>query len=142
MSEVAHNAEREFWRPPPAQASADAPVLVQACTRCGSEFMVGSRFCHVCGTARQLQGDAVSIPGWTRHLEFHNIQRWFGLRTASLVAFFTGLACALMAIATGFVYSIHTVLEWQAVQVYRMQWLLAAVAAFVASLLLKRAETS
>jgi hypothetical protein len=30
------------------------------------------------------------------------------------------------------------VLEWQAVQVYRIQWLLAAVAAFVGGLLLRK----
>jgi len=32
------------------------------------------------------------------------------------------------------------VLEWEAVQAFRIQWLLAAVAAFVAGLLLKKSS--
>jgi hypothetical protein len=44
----------------------------------------------------------------------------------------------IAAIGVGFVFSAATVLDWQAVQVWRIQWLLAAVAAFVAGILLKR----
>src|SRR5437867_6931151 len=79
MSEVMHNTQREFWRPPaPQQSAADA-----ACERCGTEFMVGARFCHVCGTARQGQAAITSARNWTRYLEFHNIQQGLGLSTAS-----------------------------------------------------------
>lgn len=141
MSEVVPNAQHEFWRPPAIQHSADAPALVEACHRCGAEFMVAARFCHVCGAARQVQEESVPLARWTRHLEFHNIQRWLGLRTASLIAFFIGIGCGLAAIVAGLIYSVHTVLEWQAVQIYRIQWLLAAIGAFVAGMLLKRFET-
>lgn len=141
MAEVVPGAPHEFWRPPAVQQSAEAPALVEACYRCGAEFMVAARFCHVCGAARQLQEEMPAIPRWTRHLEFHNIQSRLGLRTASLVAFFIGLGCGLAAILAGFIYSVHTVLEWQAVQLYRIQWLLAAIVAFAASMILKRKET-
>jgi hypothetical protein len=110
--------------------------MVEACDGCGTEFMVGARFCHVCGAVRQAQ--ALPSHGWTRYLEFHVIKQGFGLSTASLVAFLMGLACALAALACGFIYSERNVLEWQAVQIYRVQWLLAAVAAFVGGLLLRK----
>jgi len=141
MSEVLPSAQREFWRPPVVQHSTDAPVLVDACHRCGAEFMVDARFCHVCGAGRQMLDESTALHRWTRHLEFHNIQSWLNLPTGSLIAFFIGLGCGLAAILAGFIYSVHTVLEWQAVQMYRIQWLLAAAVAFVAGLLLKRSET-
>ncbi|MBZ5705550.1 MAG: hypothetical protein LAN63_09360 [Acidobacteriia bacterium] len=136
MSEVAHNAQHEFWRPPAAQPGAAGPNMVEACDGCGTEFMVGARFCHVCGAVRQAQ--ALPGRGWTRYLEFHIIKHGLGLSTASLVAFLIGVACALAALACGFIYSERNVLEWQAVQIYRVQWLLAAVAAFVGGLLLRK----
>ena len=105
-----------------------------ACERCGTEFMVGSRFCHVCGTARQGEA-AVSARNWTRYLEFHNIQEGLGLSTASLIAFFLGAVCVLFTVATDWIYSERTVLEWQAVQAFRIQALLGAIAAFVAGIL-------
>jgi hypothetical protein len=141
MSEVVPSAQHEFWRPPAVQPSADAPALVGACYRCGAEFMVGARFCHVCGAARQAEEEAPAIRRWTRHLEFHNIQNWLGLRTASLIAFFIGLGCGLAALVASFIFSVHSVLEWQAVQMYRIQWLLAAIVAFAAGMLLKRKES-
>ena len=42
------------------------------------------------------------------------------------------------AVATGFVYTAATVLDWQAVQVWRIEWLLGAIAMFAAGVLLKR----
>ncbi|HVO82617.1 MAG TPA: hypothetical protein VMT28_17950 [Terriglobales bacterium] len=134
MSEVVHNAQHEFWRPPAAQPSAAGSNLVEVCDSCGTEFMVGAHFCHACGATRQ----ALPNRGWTRYLEFHSIKQGLGLSTASLVAFLLGLACALAALACGFIYSERNVLEWQAVQIYRVQWLLAAVAAFVGGLLLRK----
>jgi hypothetical protein len=110
--------------------------MVEACDSCGAEFMVGARFCHACGATRQAQ--AAATRSWTQYLEFHMIKQGFGLSTASLLAFLAGLACAIAALACGLVYSQRNVLEWQAVQVYRIQWLLAAVAAFVGGLLLRK----
>ena len=80
--------------------------------------------------------------GWTQYLEFHIIKQGLGLSTASLLAFVIGLACVLAAVVCGFIYSQRNVLEWQAVQVYRMEWLLGAVAAFVGGLLLRKSTGS
>lgn len=142
MSEVAHNAQHEYWRPPAVQPGAAAPNMVEACDGCGTEFMVGARFCPVCGTVRQAHAQALPSQGWPRYLEFHSIKQGLGLSTASLVAFLIGLACALAALACSFIYSERNVLEWQAVQIYRVQWLLAAVAAFVCGLLLRKRSGS
>jgi multisubunit Na+/H+ antiporter MnhB subunit len=55
-----------------------------------------------------------------------------------MVAFLAGITCALAAMLVGFVFSANTVLDWQAVQVWRIEWLLGAAAAFLAGILLKR----
>jgi len=136
MADVAHDAQHEFWRPPVAAAGTAGQGLAEACDGCGSEFMVGSHFCHACGASREARPSAT--PHWTLYLEFHNIKRALGLTTASLVAFVVGMACLVMAgIAVGLIYSVQTFNDFQAVQFYRMQWLLGAIAAFVAGLLLK-----
>jgi DMSO reductase anchor subunit len=74
-------------------------------------------------------------------LELHNIKQGLGLPLASLIAFIAGIGCILAALAAGLVYSERNVLEWEAVQAFRIQWLLAAVAAFVAGILLKKSAS-
>jgi len=61
----------------------------------------------------------------------------FGLSLAPLVAFFLGLACAMAALLAGIFSNPQTILDWQVVQSWRIEWLLAAVASFVAGILLK-----
>jgi cytosine/uracil/thiamine/allantoin permease len=61
-----------------------------------------------------------------------------GLSTAPFVAFGIGVLCLLGALGVGLVFSARTMLDWQAVQLWRMEWLLGAVAAFVAGCLLKK----
>lgn len=138
MAEVVPNTQQEFWRPPAIQREAAAPSLVQACEGCGTEFMVGSRYCHICGAAREVI--PITDPHWARHLELHNIKQGLGLPLASLIAFIGGIGCILAALASGIIYSERNVLEWEAVQAFRIQWLLAAVAAFVAGILLKKSS--
>jgi zinc-ribbon domain len=107
------------------------------CAKCNTELVLGSRFCHVCGTQRDVHpqyGEASVL----RFLDIHLISQALGLTIASLVAFVFGLACVLAAIITGFVYTATTVLDWQAVQVWRIEWLLAAAVSFIAGILLKR----
>ena len=51
------------------------------------------------------------------------------------------MACLLMAgIAVGLIYSVQTFNDFQAVQLFRMQWLLGAIAAFAAGLLLRKSS--
>jgi len=58
---------------------------------------------------------------------------------AALVAFFAGLGCLLAAITVGFIYSVQSLADFQAIQLWRLEWLLAALVAFVAGILLKHA---
>ena len=145
MSGVIHNTPGEFWRPPVTQSdAAAATVLVEACDRCATEFIAGSRFCHVCGASRGQEADSAAEHYWTqwleflKALEFHRVKEWFGLPTASLVAFLIGVGCVLAALAVGIIYSVENLADFQAIQLWRIQWLLAAIAAFVVAVLLRR----
>src|SRR5215469_11915452 len=101
---TAHDVTRdEFWRPPldtkrletPAE-SADA----RECERCGTPYVVGSRFCHVCGSERepQLARPSFQISRW---LDIHRLQESLGLTLGSLISFIIGAICTLCAIGTG-----------------------------------------
>lgn len=143
MSQVIHNAQHDFWSPPIVQEPA-ATALVEACDGCGAEFMVGARFCHVCGFARRSQAGAFSEYSWSRNLRFlrvldiQNVQHWLGLSLAPLAAFIVGIGCLVVAALLGLVYSVQTFQDFQAIQFWRIQWILGSVAAFVAGILLKR----
>ncbi len=144
--------------------------MAESCRRCGTEFLLGSRFCHTCGGRRQeaispaAKADAVAMaglweqtvarvssitagfswsqikfPAWMRYLHFHEIKSWVGLSTASLIAFVIGLACVAGALLVGLLTA-RTFVDWQAIQFYRAEWLLAATASFVAGILLKKSS--
>jgi hypothetical protein len=140
MSGAVHN--HEFWQAPVGASVSNTPSAeatpVQACDRCGTEFIIGAGFCHVCGSPRAPHATAaVSHLDWTALLEFNNIKKKLGLNTSSLVAFLVGVGCVVAALLVGLVFSASTVLDWQAVQVWRIQWLLASAASFLAAILLK-----
>jgi len=137
MSEVAHNETREFWRPPVVPVVTSNSSLPDACSECGSEYMVGAAFCHTCGSSRGAEGSLQS-GHWFKALEFQNIKTRLQLTTASLVAFIAGLGCMVGAISVGWVYSAQTLSDFQAIQLWRIEWLLGAAAAFLAGILLKR----
>lgn len=182
MAEVLQKTGQEFWQPPSPMLASDLaipetpPVMAEVCPSCGSEFLLGSRFCHSCGRKRPealspedkahaaemaglwqdgvtwLQGKVqqvsfrgtwsrIKFPAWLRYLTFHEIQQWVGLSTASLVAFIIGMVCVAGALLVGLLAA-KTFGEWQAIQLYRAECLLAATTAFVAGILLKRSSKS
>jgi hypothetical protein len=82
MSEVIQDTQREFWRPPSPVVGSDMvvrekiPTMAEACAGCGSEFLLGSRFCHSCGERRpEVRGkvartDVAAIAGlWHQGLD-------------------------------------------------------------------------
>ena len=83
-------------------------------------------------------GRKLTLPGWMRYLHFHEIKRWIGLPTAALIAFMIGLGCVAGAIGVSLVYRASNLAEFQAIQMWRIEWLLAATASFVAGILLKK----
>ena len=172
MAEVVQGTQQEFWRPPSPILSADpaiihpVPPMAEACPRCTTEFLSGSRFCHSCGSRRPeiispaTKADAAALaglweqvvdaahagvtgwksiefPGWLHYLHFHEIKKHVGLSTASLVAFILGLGCVAGALLVGLLNA-KTLVDWEAIQFYRVEWLLAAVASFAAGILLKK----
>jgi len=58
--------------------------------------------------------------------------------TPSVVAFLLGVLCVVGSLAVSVFFSARTLLDWQAIQFWRVEWLLAAVAAFAAGCLLKK----
>ncbi|MBV9573721.1 MAG: hypothetical protein JOY93_06675 [Acidobacteriales bacterium] len=149
MAGVVQGPQHDFWRPPVA-ATPDggqivaAPLMDEACDGCGAEFMTGSRFCYVCGAARGSHADSAAPSGWAallrllRPLQFQNVKEWVGLPSASLIAFLIGMGCCLAAMLVGVIHG-REVPKLLTVQLWRLQWLVAAVAAFLAGCLLKRA---
>jgi hypothetical protein len=181
MSEVIQSTGQEFWRSPtvldppvesglPEQVQyTQAECVNEACVECGSEYMIGAKFCHTCGLRRPTaveansearsitntwersivwvrsraawvatSGRRVSFPAWLRYLHFHEIKRGVGLPTAALVAFIIGLGCVVGAVGVSLFYKASNLAEFQAIQMWRMEWLLAATASFVAGILLKK----
>jgi len=185
MAEVAQDTQQEFWRSPTvlgpltetalpaASFPSEMMEMAEACSECGTEFMIGARFCHTCGRRRPVfasdaedaavvaglwtrsitwsldharSGSAalasfwrkISFPDWIQYLHFHEIQRWIGLPTASLIAFIIGLGCVLGAIGVSLFYRASNLAEFQAIQMWRIEWLLAATASFAAGILLKK----
>lgn len=174
MAEVVQGTQQEFWRPPVHGLTEEVavrdsrPAMAEVCPRCGTEFLLGSRFCHSCGGRRpeainsSTRADAIVIaglwergvqtlrsvltgfswngiklPSWAHYLHFHEIKDRVGLSTLSLVAFVIGLACVAGALLVGLLTA-KTLVDWQAIQYYRAEWLLAATASFVAGILLKK----
>jgi hypothetical protein len=140
MEQVADKMQQEYWRPAvPNNRTQEIPhdvrTRVEVCDNCGTEFVVGSRFCHVCGGERQA---VQATNRWNEILDFENIRHALGFSTGSLVAFIVGVVCVIAAVMTGLVYSANTLVDWQAVQTWRIEWLLAAVVAFIAGILLKK----
>jgi hypothetical protein len=142
MEQVAEKIQQEYWRPAvptnrTQEISHDIRTRVEVCENCGTEFVVGSRFCHVCGGERQA---VQSTNRWTEVLDFDNIRHALGFSTGALIAFIVGVICVLAAVMTGFIYSANTLVDWQAVQTWRIEWMLAAMVAFVGGILLNKSE--
>lgn len=141
MSEIARNLTQEYWRPAqPPRTQMNALVSEAVCTNCGTEYAMGARFCHVCGADREPQMGLGKSSGLARMLDFDQIREKLGLSSASLVLFVVGCACILAALLTGVIYTANTVLDWQAVQVWRIEWMLAALVSFAAAILLKKVK--
>jgi hypothetical protein len=145
MAGVVHNPGQEFWQPPMPQAQEAVGRMVEVCDSCGSEFVGGARYCHVCGETRGAHPTASGRI--SRYFEplanvVLDVKGALGLGTASLLAFVVGLGCIVAALFTGVVYTAATVLDWQAVQVWRLEWLLGAAVAFIAGILLKKPQQS
>ena len=174
MSQVVQETHQEFWRPPSPVAAEELvvrephPTMAETCPRCGTEYLLGSRFCHSCGGRRpeavsaEARADAVAIAGiWrqgvSRAHSFVSGIPWSKITFPSWPRYlhfhaikgWLGLPTAsLIAFVVGVgcvagallvgLLTAKTYVDWQAIQFYRAEWLLGATAAFVAAILLKK----
>jgi hypothetical protein len=135
MAEAVDQVQHEFWRAP-APASETVSSGRSSTCHCGTEFIVSSLYCHACGAGRpELTAHTLDIPGLA---EISALGKRLGLTTPAVVAFLVGALCLVGALAVSVFFSVRTVLDWQAIQLWRIEWLLASIAAFVAGLLLKK----
>ena len=153
MAGAVHNTQHDFWRPPTVAegeiGGAENFPLVEACDGCGTEFMVGARYCYVCGSPRLVQENPATVRSLLSYLEFQNIlegfralRRILALPVGSMIAFLAGALCLLGALSVGFIYSVQNFADFQAIQYWRVEWLLGAVAAFLAGMMLKSSNSN
>ena len=139
MADAVHDVKQEYWRPASSRRVVVDPVATDAKCECGADYLIGARYCHICGEDRVphmgLRPQAFS---WVEWLDFARIRERSGLSTFALVLYVLGVACAISAVAVGFLYTANSTIEWQAVQLWRIQWLLGAVASFLGAIALKR----
>jgi hypothetical protein len=69
-------------------------------------------------------------------LDLAKIRNWLGLPLPSLCAFLIGVGFLIVALTMGLM-SVHDYSDFEAIQLWRIQWLMAACAAFLAGILLK-----
>jgi hypothetical protein len=144
MADAVPNYEgrQEFWKPVGFRRveSETGEAIDRACPRCGGDLIVGAQFCHICGAGRPpiiVQSTWRDVPSW-RSLAV--IRETLGQSLATLVALVLGLGCLVAALLTGLIFKATTLLDWQAVQLWRIEWLLAAIACLAVGILLKKVQ--
>ena len=138
MAEAADQVQHDFWRPPMSASNAVVAAERSAtCHHCATEFIVSSLYCHSCGSKRPdlVTARTIEIPG---RAELASLAERLGLTTPAVIAFLFGIFCVVGALAVSVFFSARTLLDWQAIQLWRIEWLVAAVAAFAAGCLLKK----
>jgi hypothetical protein len=142
MADASPHLERQegFWKPAalsaPEDPAHDHDLVRPVCPNCGTDFLIGARFCYICGTGRHVV--AAPQPGLRVWSALAHLPSMLELSVASLIAMVLGCACVVAAVVTGFVFTATTLLDWQAVQIWRIEWLLAAIALFAVGVLLKK----
>ena len=146
MSEAVPNSQQDFWIRPtiramPATATSTGESL-KSCVHCSTEFMAGSRFCYLCGAKRELDATPKT---WVRQHSFSQLmgirylRQSLGLSIPSLCAFLAGIGCLIEAVRAGVVFRVENLVGFQALQFFRIEWLLGSIAAFVAGIVVKDA---
>jgi hypothetical protein len=141
MAEPTRELSQEYWRPAPmtgSQTNGFQMLHNEAfCTICGTPYAAGARFCHLCGLGREDDLQEEKRRPMMDWLDWGRIRDQTGLATLSLVCVLAAAVFMLATVMTGLVYNTATIAEWQAVQTWRIEWLLATVAALLAALLFK-----
>lgn len=139
MAGSVHNPDMrtEFWRPAEVGRT---HFESGECAQCGSEFAVGARYCHVCGADRTPAPRAKLqvLRQLKARLRWTLVEQFLHLNRGAAIAFCLGLLCVGAALLVGVFYQAQTALDWEAIQMWRIEWLLAALVAFAAGILLRQ----
>jgi hypothetical protein len=134
-------SNQEYWRSPNPDvmrmvSTMPAPSL---CWHCGADYAAAAHFCHVCGSEREKPFTiSDNLDDYVESKEAASLLDQLGLTVSSLIFFLLGMSCMVAALLTGILYKADTLVDWQAVQLWRIEWLLASSAALLAGILLKR----
>lgn len=145
MSNI-RNAHAAFWRPPVEEMNRNVELASRnsLCVHCHSEFVMGARYCHACGAERDPSPKSSGF-NWAvirKYLRLSVMANALGVNIASLLALGAGVICVIGALVVGAFYQVETTADWQAIQIWRVEWLLAAVLCVLTGILLKnRAAT-
>jgi hypothetical protein len=143
MSDGVRNITQEYWRPvQPPQTEIRSVAAETLCSNCGSEFALGARFCHVCGNEREPETTLNARSRIIDFINFDQICERLGLSVIALVFTFVGFGCVIGALTVGLIYTANTVLDWQAIQTWRIEWMLGALVAFAAAILLNKKKSA
>jgi hypothetical protein len=139
MASPAGSTSQEYWRPSNPDVARLIPQVRGICWRCGMDYSPGARYCSFCGGAREaLSDEAVPIRPKPEAVKRPGKIWRAGLPVPSFVCLAAALTLALAAVLTGVVYREDTLVDWQAVQTWRIEWLLGAIVALLAGILLKK----
>jgi hypothetical protein len=141
MPRTARPSSQEYWRPAdPVVARIMRPILTEGlCPNCSTKYSSGARFCHLCGIERNRR--PVLVPGsttGTHPFVLDTIRQRWGLSVPSVLFFVLGIACLVIGSVIGLFYQAENMVQWQAIQFWRVEWLLGAVAAMLAGILLRK----
>jgi len=123
---------------PQANVEVSKLAATIACSHCGGEMLADARVCPHCGTEsrpsvveRRQRGTPI-LPLFT------SLRNASARTIAPGLALITGGACIVAAAVTSLVFKATNLVDWQAVQLWRIEWLLAAIAILLAGILLKK----
>ncbi len=140
MASAAKSTSQEYWRPANPDVARVIPSLRGICWHCGMDYTPGARYCHSCGVTRE--GATVEAFPEAKEREsrtdLSGIFRHLGLSVPCVLCLVVALVFGLAAVLTGVVYREDTLIDWQAVQTWRIEWLLGAAVALLAGILLKK----
>jgi hypothetical protein len=144
MAEFTRDTSQEYWRPANAAgASLEKNGLrvaggAEFCTICGAPYSAGAHFCNQCGLSRDAVTHKAKWNLLSEWVDLDGIRERTGLSAISLILAGLAAICMLATIMTGLLYNTATLAEWQAVQTWRIEWLLASVAALLGAILFKK----
>jgi hypothetical protein len=139
---AARSTPQEYWRPanPNVARLIELSAKREACWRCGVDYSSDARFCHACGSVRDPErlSSEQSKPNAPALLRFKSASWRRKLSVAAVVLFLAGAVCLAGAALIGTIFQADTMPAWEAIQAWRIEWLLAASASFLAGILLKK----